>query len=416
MSLLPLGVGVACAALASAAAFADGALLSVSEGAVVDGPAGSLVGRRDEAHRSLTLLRRVLQLAAGAAIGIQLDLPSRDWLEAAALSLAAALVVVVLTESTARAAGDAMSADGLRRVTPFVQVAEIVLAPFARLGLMLDKWLRGALPEPVPDEEDREEAVEQFSAIVAAEADVSGAEERVMRRVFALGDTEVRAVMVPRVDVVGIAQGTPWSEVIERALAAQHSRLPVYRETIDDIVGVLFVKDLLGAVVDGDEPEAGWESLTRPLMFYPPSKPCDALLREFRASGTHFAVIADEYGGTAGIVTIEDLLEELVGDIRDETDDAEVEIESGDDGVFWVDGRSSLTRLAEVTERPFERDGIATIGGLVLAELGRVPRPGEAVEIEGYRVVVERVRRRGVARVYLEPIETVESPDEADDL
>jgi CBS domain containing-hemolysin-like protein len=206
---------------------------------------------------------------------------------------------------------------------------------------------------------------------------------------------------------------TPWSEVLDRVRASEHSRLPVYRETVDEIVGVIFAKDLLPAVVDDAEPDAGWMSLLRPVAFYPPSKACDALLREFRASGTHIAIVADEYGGTAGLVTIEDLLEELVGDIRDETDDLQPDIEAGDDGVFWLDGRTSLAQVAELTGRPFGRDDVSTIGGLVLAELGRVPRAGEAVEVLGCRVVVERVRRRGVARVYLEPVQPWDAGEDA---
>lgn len=404
MILLAGTLAALCALLAATAAFADGALLSVSDAAGLSPAPADLVARRDEAHRALTLLRRLLQLAAGAAAGLALGLPERVWWEAALVALAVALPAVVLTESTARAAGDAAGAGGLTVMTAFVRACEAVFAPVARAGLALDRWLKGVLPEPVRDDEDREATVEQFSAIVAAEADVSGAEERVMRRAFWLGETEVREVMVPRVDIVGVEAETPWSEVLDRVRASEHSRLPVYRGTIDEVVGVIFAKDLLPGVIDDAEPEAGWASLMRPVNFFPPSKRCDVLLRELRATGMHIAIVADEYGGTAGLVTIEDLLEELVGDIRDETDDSAPEIEAGDDGVFWVDGRTSLAELAERTGRPFEREDIATVGGLVLAQLGRSPRPGETIEVEGYRVVVERVRRRGVARVYLEPL------------
>lgn len=409
MSVLAGAMAALCALLAATAAFADGALLSVPDASGLGPAPADLVVRRDEAHRALTLLRRLLQLAAGAAAGLALGLPDRAWWEAALVALAIALPVVVLTESTARAAGDAAGAGGLLVMTGFVRACEAVFAPVARAGLALDRWLKGVLPEPGPDEDDREATAEQFSAIVAAEADVSGAEERVMRRAFSLGETEVREVMVPRVDIVGVEVETPWSEVLDRVRTSEHSRVPVYRDTIDEIIGVVFAKDLLPGVIDDAEPDAGWASLRRPVAFYPPSKRCDVLLRELRATGTHIAIVADEYGGTAGLVTIEDLLEELVGDIRDETDDSAPEIEAGDDGVYWVDGRTSLAALAERTGRPFERDDVATVGGLVLAQLGRSPRPGEAIVLEGYRVVVERVRRRGVARVYLEPLPAAET-------
>jgi putative hemolysin len=406
---------VGCAMLAATAAFADGALLSVPDSAGLSAAPADLVMRRDEAHRALTLLRRLVQLAAGATAGLALGLPDRGWWEAAIMALGVALPAVVLSESVARAAGDAAGASGLTVMTAFIRASEAVFAPVARMGLALDRWLKGLLPDPVTAPADREATEERFAELVAAEADVSGAEERVMRRAFSLGETEVREVMVPRVDIVGVEGDTPWSEVLDRIRASEHSRLPVYRGTVDDIIGVVFAKDLLPAVVDDAEPEAGWQTLVRSVAFYPPSKACDDLLREFRASGTHIAIVADEYGGTAGLVTIEDLLEELVGDIRDETDDVQPDIEAGDDGVYWVDGRTSLAQVAELTGRPFARDDVATVGGLVLAELGRVPRPGEVVEMAGWRLVVERVRRRGVARVYLEP-RALPTPHEDDDL
>jgi CBS domain containing-hemolysin-like protein len=281
------------------------------------------------------------------------------------------------------------------------------------LAERLDLTLRRLLPEPAPDEEAREESVEQFSAVVAAEAEVPRTEQALLRRVFAFGETEVKEVMVPRVDIVGIEIDTPWSEVVDRVRASAHARLPVYRETLDDIVGVLYAKDLLPAVIEGEEPEGGWARLVRPAVYLPPTKPIDEHLREARASGTHLAIVVDEYGGTAGLVTVEDILEELVGEIRDETDTDEDEALETEPGRWWVDGGVSLARLSEATGRNFETDGITTVGGLVFALAGRVPRAGETFEVHGFRLVVERVRRRRVARVYLERLPVAE-PAEAD--
>jgi CBS domain containing-hemolysin-like protein len=211
--------------------------------------------------------------------------------------------------------------------------------------------------------------------------------------------------MVPRVNMVGVERDTPWSEMIDRVRSAQHSRVPVYEGTIDEIVGILYVKDLLPAVLAEEEPEGGWTALMRPPHFIPTSKRIADLLREFRQQRRHIAIVADEYGGTAGLVTIEDVLEELVGEIRDEYDDEERLVESEADSRYWVSGRLTLDDLSEALQYDFARDDVSTVGGLVLELLGRVPRAGEALSIGPFKVIVERVVRRKIERVYLERVE-----------
>ena len=241
---------------------------------------------------------------------------------------------------------------------------------------------------------------------VATEADVSRDEEELLRGVFSLGDTEVNEVMVPRIDIVGIDRTTPWSEVLDRVRSSEHARFPVFDNTLDEIAGVLYAKDLLPAVIADEAPEAGWPSLVRPAVFIPGTKPLDAQLRDFKASGTHIAIVVDEYGGTAGLVTIEDVLEEIVGEIHDEYDVKEPDIEQREGRRFWVSGRLTLDELSDALDHDFTRDDISTVGGLVYERLGRVPRAGESLTIGTYRVVVERVKRRTVERVYFERIET----------
>jgi CBS domain containing-hemolysin-like protein len=213
--------------------------------------------------------------------------------------------------------------------------------------------------------------------------------------------------MVPRVDVVAIERGAPWSEVVDRVRSSEHSRLPVYIETIDEIVGVLYAKDLLPSVVDGEPPAGGWEPLVRPATIIPTTKRVDEQLRDFRASRSHMAVVVDEYGGTAGIVTIEDVLEEIVGEIRDEHDVEEQPIEREGDRRFWVSARVTLDELSDVLGHDFRHEEVSTVGGLVYELLGRVPRAGEQLTIGPFRVIVERVVRRQIRRVYFERLETV---------
>jgi CBS domain containing-hemolysin-like protein len=292
-------------------------------------------------------------------------------------------------------------------LSPVIHALEIILSPILRLGVSLDSAFERVLPPPSIEQraEQREEATEQFRQVVAAEADVSRDEEALLHGVFSLGDTAVRAVMVPRVDIVGIEQTTHWSEVVDRVRSSEHARFPVYDETLDNVVGLLYAKDLLPFVIDDEEPLRGWQSLLRPATFIPTSKPIDLQLREFKASRTHIAIVSDEFGGTAGLVTIEDVLEEIVGEIHDEYDDEEPEVEQEDGRRFWVSGRVVLDELSELLGQDFVRDDVTTVGGLVYDMFGRVPSPGESVQIGAYKLVVERVRRRRVERVYFERVQ-----------
>jgi CBS domain containing-hemolysin-like protein len=281
------------------------------------------------------------------------------------------------------------------------------------LGERLERAFSVVLPAAEQSIERREEAAAQFREVVSAEPDVSGDERDLLLGVFSFGETTADEVMVPRVDIVAIDNETNWSEMIDRVRSARHSRMPVFEGSIDEIVGILYAKDLLSAVIADQEPAGGWQSLIRPVAFIPGSKRIADLLREFRSSRRHIAIVADEYGGTAGLVTIEDVIEELVGEIRDEYDDEERQIETEEGQRYWVNGRLTLADLSEMLGHDFTRDDVTTIGGLVLELLGRVPRAGEALTIGPYRVIVERVVRRKIERIYLERMVPV--PDTNDD-
>jgi CBS domain containing-hemolysin-like protein len=243
---------------------------------------------------------------------------------------------------------------------------------------------------------------EQFKQVVAAEAEVPPDEQALLNGVFRLGQTEVHEIMVPRIDLVGIDISSDWREVVNIVRSSEHSRLPVYATTIDNVIGVLYAKDLLPSVLVGKEPPGGWQTLVRPAVFIPRSKPADRQLRDFQATRNHFAVVVDEYGGTAGIITIEDVLEEIVGDIRDEYDVEEPPVEHVDDRKVRVSARLTLTELSELLHTEFEREDISTVGGLVYELFGRAPKQGECVNFSGYRVTVDRVERRRVQRVTFE--------------
>ena len=406
MNVVAIGVAAGAIAIATIAAAADGALLGrdpepESAPAVV----GALrLGER--AHRALALLRVLAHLVSGAALARAVGIQRGDGLVAAIVALSLALGVVVVVEGVGRSLGFTTAPRLAIVFARFIRVIEIVLAPVLKAGVALDSLFERLMPAPTIEQraEQREEATEQFRQVVAAEADVSRDEQALIHGVFSLGDTAVREVMIPRVDIVGIDNTTHWSEVVDRVRSSEHARFPVYGETLDNVLGILYAKDLLPFVIDDDEPMLGWQTLVRPASFIPTSKPIDAQLRDFKASRTHIAIVSDEFGGTAGLVTIEDVLEEIVGEIHDEYDVEEPEVEQEGSKRFWVTGRLSLDELSELLGQDFSREDVTTVGGLIYDAFGRVPRAGETLTVGAYKLVVERVRRRAIERVYFERV------------
>ncbi len=410
--------------LAAVAALADGALLSDPIGMLatagpwnadrLQGEAGSAqthvppraTPRRERSHRALAFARILGQGIAGGALAVSLELSTSPTVPLLLLLLVLGLVIVTVIESLARALGDALGESLAERMAWFTGAMEVLFSPAVRIGQALDEAFSEVAPDIADSSERREEAAAQFREVITSEADVTLDERDLLLGVFRFGETTAEEVMVPRVDIVGIENDTPWSEVIDRIRSTQHSRLPVYEDTHDEIIGILYAKDLLSYVVDDSAPADGWLSMMQPPTFIPASRRIADLLRDFRASGRHMAIVADEYGGTAGLVTIEDVLEELVGEIRDEYDDEERVIESEESLRFWVSGRLNLDDLSEALEYDFRRDDVSTIGGMILELVGRVPRAGESLHIGPFRVVVERVVRRKIERVYLERVST----------
>lgn len=420
MSSLAWGLAAAGATLAALAAIADGALFAesplpsaVPDRGTYDPPSPGVsraVSGREQTHRALTFARVLGHLAAGCGLAVALDLADEANAIKGVALVGLGLLTVLVAESVARVAGDAMGDNAAVRLRGFTTLIERLFAPVVALGNWVDRLVAEVVTEAEATQERRDEAAAQFRDVVTSEPDVSGDERELLLGVFEFGETTAEEVMVPRVDMLGIERDTPWSEMVDRVRSIQHSRVPVYEDTIDEIVGILYVKDLLPSVLADEEPDGGWATLMRPPVFIPASKRIADLLREFRQAGRHIAIVADEYGGTAGLVTIEDVLEELVGEIRDEYDDEERLIENEDDQRYWVTGRLTLDDLSDALQHDFTRDDVSTVGGLVLELLGRVPCAGETLTIGPFRVIVERVVRRKIERVFLE---RMERPDDS---
>jgi len=403
-------IGLGAALIAALLSTSDSALLAfhASESSGQSGPA---FAERERLHRALSMGRVLSYIASGAALAQAIDLESYGPLPRFGWTVAISIVVCVLAEGTGRAVGYSKAGPMFRRFAPLTKFVAAVLSPAVALGAAIDRVLINIIPPDREDEAERETSTEQFREVIAAEADVSSAEEELIHGVFSLGETEVHEIMAPRVDIVGIDSTTPWSEVLDRVRSSEHARFPVFRETLDEVIGILYAKDILPAIIADEEPAHGWLSLVRAPAFIPTSKRIDAQLREFQSSRTHIAIVSDEYGGTAGLITIEDILEEIVGEIRDEYDVEEPQIRQEGTDKFWVSALVPLDDVAERLDVDFGVEDVTTVGGLVYALFNRVPKSGESLVHAGFRIVVERVHRRRIERVYFERLEPAATPD-----
>ncbi len=232
--------------------------------------------------------------------------------------------------------------------------------------------------------------------------------------IFSLPAMTVSEVMTPRIDIVSVDASADEDEVIATLRRSEHARLVVVEGSADTVVGMIHAKDMLPRLDHDPAAMPAWQTLIRPAAFVPEAKRLDKQLRDFQRGPAHLAVVVDEFGGTAGLVTLEDILEQIVGEIRDEYDIDEVKpVLRHDDGHLTVQGGVALVDLEAELEHDFGREQVATVGGLALAEIGRVPKAGESFEIDGWRFVVEVVARRRVRRVSVWPPSPVRGMSEA---
>ena len=296
-------------------------------------------------------------------------------------------------------------------VGPLIAVLARPLGPLASALIVIGNWVapgRGLEAGPFVTEE-------QLRAMIdAAESEevIESSERQMIHSIFELGDTVVREIMVPRPDMVTISVADPLSEVLEVVLNAGHSRIPAYKNDRDEIVGLLYAKDVLRRLHLGGKVDDPWEDLLRPAHFVPELKPVDALLREMQTERVHLAVVVDEYGATAGLVTIEDVLEEIVGEIEDEYDHEESMVEQLAEGRWRIDARLPVDELAELVDTELPDEEWDTVGGLLFGLLGHVAVPGEQVAIDGVRLTAERVKGRRIAKVLAERVWSPDSGEE----
>jgi CBS domain containing-hemolysin-like protein len=283
-----------------------------------------------------------------------------------------------------------------------------VLGPIPQMLIMLGNAItpgKGFSEGPFASEAELRELVDLAEASQVIESD----ERQMIHSVFELGDTLVREVMVPRTDVVFIERFKTLRQAMSLALRSGFSRIPVVGENLDDVVGFAYMKDIAKRVFDKHDAEQTErvESVMRSVLYVPDSKPVDELLREMQATRKHVAIVVDEYGGTAGLVTIEDLLEEIVGEITDEYDAAVEDVERLSSGAIRVNSRFPVDDLGELTGVEIEDDDVDSVGGLIAKHLGRVPIAGSTVEVDGLRFEAEGPsgRRNRIGSVLITHVE-----------
>jgi CBS domain containing-hemolysin-like protein len=354
-------------------------------------------------------LRMLCEIAAIILVTVViLDLFAGRW-AAMAVSLAVMLVVSFVVIGVSPRTVGRQHSERVARLSagPLIAFTK-VLGPLPRLLIMVGNALtpgRGFSEGPFASEAELRELVD----LAEASSVIESGERQMIHSVFELGDTLVREVMVPRTDVVFIERTKTIRQAMSLALRSGYSRIPVIGESLDDIVGFAYLKDLTKRVFDRHEAETTErvDSVMRPVLYVPDSKPIDALLREMQAERKHVGVVVDEYGGTAGLVTIEDVVEEIVGEITDEYDVARVDVEHLPDGRVRVSSRYPVDDLEEVCGVAVDDDDVDTVGGLMGKYLGRVPIAGSVVEVEGLRFEAEAPagRRNRIGTVLVSKLE-----------
>jgi CBS domain containing-hemolysin-like protein len=249
-------------------------------------------------------------------------------------------------------------------------------------------------------EADLEKTIDKLSLEFSTTENILEADEREMiYGVVEMGETAVKEIMVPRVEMVGIEVGTPLREVIDAIKNTGHSRFPLYDDSLDDIKGILYAKDLLTYTLEGSQLDLA--KIARKAYFIPENKKVDELLRELKKKRLHIAIVVDEYGGTSGLVTMEDILEEIVGEIEDEYDGEPPSILKQSPGVYLVGGSVTIADLNDETGLELPEEEFETVGGLIYDLVGSLPEKGRSVDYHDVSFVVEKVEGQRIVKVLL---------------
>ncbi|HSL37917.1 MAG TPA: hemolysin family protein [Arthrobacter sp.] len=363
--------------------------------------------------RALRFWRIWFDMASAVAVTVLLNsLLDNVWLSGLIATGVMALLGFVIVGVSPRQLGRVHSAGLVRFSAPLIRWLCWVLGPIP--GWLVT--LGSAVAPGAPADNEAFFSEEEFRELVdrATESDViEDNEAEMIQSVFDFGDTLVRSVMVPRTDILCIDSGSSLHRAMSLFLRSGYSRIPVIGENTDQVLGIVYLKDVAAVIhnlAPGEEPPLV-DELAREVRYVPDSKPVSELLRELQKESTHVAIVIDEYGGTAGLVTLEDLIEEIVGEIVDEYDTESAEAVELGDGSYRVSARMSIEDLGELFDLELDDDEVDTVGGLLAKALGRVPIVGSTVEVHGLSLRADRLegRRNRVSHIIASAVPTVET-------
>lgn len=356
-----------------------------------------LMGDPHRVATSAAWVRVLLEALAATALVLVLAGTALTWWQTLLVAWPVVAVVgLVLVRSVPRGLARRHPQAALLLASGPLLVARGLASPARALA-------RSGADQPELTDDEVREMVER----VSESEHIEDEEREMFRSVLELGDTLTRTVMVPRTEMITLPAGTPLRKALSLFLRSGYSRVPVVGESVDDVVGVVYLKDVVRRL--HAEPGAEAEpvdDVVRAAAFVPESKPVDELLRQMQAGASHIALVVDEFGGIAGLVTIEDALEEIVGELTDEHDPAAPEVEDVGDGSLRVPSRMPVDELGELFGLDLEDDDVDTAGGLLAKALGKVPLVGSSAEVDGLVLTADRVegRRRRLATILVRPV------------
>ncbi|MFQ5861212.1 MAG: hemolysin family protein [Dehalococcoidia bacterium] len=351
--------------------------------------------------------RTFLALLSGVAVAWLLNpLPSRSW-AVIVLSVGVLLLLLLLLDELMRRLPRRFSDGAYRLVAPLLRVLDRLLGPSSRglpaaLGSETERFRGGGASQGI-----------RGGMVLAEEewAELEEHERRMIRAILRLEETPVSEIMIHRVDIGAVEVSTPLSEVLSQMLEWRHSRVPVYREQLDRVVGVLHISDVLRSM--SQEPPPSLEEVVNPAFFVPEQQRLDRLLQEFQERHLQMAIVVDEYGGTAGLVTIEDVVEEIVGEIEDEFSTDESDMVMVGEGEAIVNARVLLDDLNRLFATQIQGEGFDTVGGIVYSALGKIPAVGDQVVTNGLKIEVLDTLGRRVRKLRVIRLEPGEGDDSA---
>ena len=343
-------------------------------------------------------------VAVAGAAGVALVVSHAPHWWAVALGVVGLLVLLALVQGISAGIGARLSGKA-RYVLPILWPVALSALPLSALQSLARAALSGR-------RERGADLLEPSAALInglhgglsqsGEEEELAPHERRMITSILELDETTTREIMVPRMDILAAEAASSPGHVAEMMRESGHSRIPLYEESLDNIVGVVHSRDMLGNLA-ADEAELDLRDIVRPPLFVPDSKRLDELLRDFQENHIQIAIVVDEYGGTAGLVTVEDLLEEIVGEIEDEFDMGEPMWETLGEGRTVMDARISLEEVNSVFAVNLQGDGFDTLGGLLYQQLGKMPSPGDEIEVDGLMIKVISTLGRRIKKVQVAP-------------